>query len=142
MKLLMSLTLGTCLLVGICKPGRAAAEVFTAAEFAQGCAFMTEALDSLDQPNAPKAGVIRTKDVIEQSMKGGLCLGFIQGFIGGFGYAHSPRSNTPGLCLPDEVTMAQIARMVVKENRENPELEHRPALELLVRTVRPFRCPK
>ena len=56
----------------------------------------------------------------------GNCLGYINGFLGGYGFAahQAVGPNTEKICIPKGVTQGQIARVLVNRLEQKPEFEH------------------
>ena len=74
------------------------------------------------------------QQVMEGIVGAGNCLGYINGFLSGYGYAgyQAAGPNVKKICIPSGVTHGQIARVLVARLNEKPEFEHLPALPYLV----------
>ncbi len=67
----------------------------------------------------------------KDALDAGSCLGFIAGVIDAEDYYHvSFREKTPQ-CIPNTVTGAQLAKVIVKHGNDHPEGLHYAAVDLL-----------
>lgn len=70
----------------------------------------------------------------------GYCLGYLMGSVDSWEQMRRPGS-TAAICLPERVTIGQIADVVRNELRERPETRHLPAQQIVINSLaRRFPC--
>ena len=108
----------------------------TTRQLADGCQVY---IDILEREADRKYGTADAAAAAKRGVQAGTCIGFIQGFLGGYSYgAHRQLQK---FCLPKTVTPAQLARMMVKAARAKPEFDHQPAITLMIGMTLAFPCP-
>jgi hypothetical protein len=68
---------------------------------------------------------------IRDAFHGAECFGYLKGFFDGYKLAEIRNSDSDSYCLPDNVTMSQVARLVVKTADEHPEMGHHERWRLI-----------
>ncbi len=71
----------------------------------------------------------------EQAALSARCLGFIEGFLGANAISPIQSNGQQILCLPEEVSGVQVARILVKWLKENPEVLHQDAVMLFAMSL-------
>lgn len=82
--------------------------------------------------------------VVQMTADGFECLGFFNGFLGGYTFATRaiPYSQQE-ICFPERVTPKQLARVLVTSMRRSPEREHEPSVDFAASAFSAaFPCPK
>src|SRR5690554_4115126 len=60
------------------------------------------------------------KDALEAAE----CFGYLKGFFDGYNLAEIRESDASAICIPDNVSLNQVARLVVKTSDDHPEIGH------------------
>lgn len=100
-------------------PAKEIAPPGTARGLVDACDVMLEAVDRnfRQLPTPEDEGAYFTA--------GGYCMGYLEGFRNGY-MVSSIQSGKTNICLPNGVTLEQIARILSKRLEQSPEMEHLP----------------
>lgn len=96
-----------------------------AKQLVDGC----KALSEMEEAARAAPNFVRPEDEGAYIASAGYCTGYLSGYIAGHS---SALAKGKAYCLPEEVSISQIARVLTKRLETSPEFEHMPEISFVL----------